>query len=298
MGLMNDLQSRTFSPAELAAVIGVSQSSIKRWVDAGHIPVSRTAGGHRRISRGSALQFIRSKKMRVVRPDLLGIPDLRDVKQPIETGRISGEFVHGLMAAAKVDQVRQLLTAAYLGGMSLAELFDGPVRDGLERVGELWKTDQRGVFIEHGATSIMIDVISQLAGLVGPPADDAPLAVGAAPTGDPHIIPSQMAAAVFQEAGWRAINMGPDTPVHAIEDAVATHHPDAVWLALKSRQSAQVIENLAAMSERLVADGATVVVGGREADRVRHRWPASVRTLPTMEELSLTARQLAMDRAA
>ncbi len=298
VGFMNDLGSLTFSPAELAAVIGVSQSSVKRWVDAGHIPVSRTAGGHRRISRSAALQFIRTKKMRVVRPDLLGIPDLRDVKQPIEAGRISGEFLHGLMAAGKTEQVRQSLTAAYLGGMSLAELFDGPIRDGLERVGEVWRTDQRGIFIEHGATCIVIDVISQLAGLTESPSADAPLAVGAAPKDDPHLIPTQMAGVVLQEAGWRTINMGADTPVHAIYDAVEAHQPEVVWLALKTRQPMPQFREIVAMSERLAAEGVTMIVGGVEAERTRQHWPESVRVVPTMVELASIAHRLRVEKAA
>lgn len=298
MSFMNDLEVRTFSPAELAAVIGVSQSSVKRWVDAGHIPVSRTAGGHRRISRSAVLQFIRSRKMRVVRPDLLGIPELRDVKQPIEEGRVSGEFLHNLMAAGKVEQVRQSLTAAYLGGMSLAELFDGPIRDGLDRIGELWRTDQRGVFVEHGATSIIIDVISQLSGLTGSPAEDASLAIGAAPADDPHLIPSQMAGVVFHEAGWRTINMGPDTPVHAIDDAVEAHQPEVVWLALKSRQPSAQLRKLVEMCERIATGGVTVVIGGVEAERTQKQWPDGVRIIPTMVELSALAQRLLVEKAA
>ena len=47
------------SPRELAQAIGVSESSLKRWADAGQIRVARTAGGHRRISIADAVRFIR-----------------------------------------------------------------------------------------------------------------------------------------------------------------------------------------------------------------------------------------------
>ena len=38
------------SPVRAAALIGVSESTLKRWVDAGHIRAEKTAGGHRRIA--------------------------------------------------------------------------------------------------------------------------------------------------------------------------------------------------------------------------------------------------------
>ena len=41
---------KNFSPKEIAKALGVSQASIKRWVDRGLIEAEKTAGGHRRIS--------------------------------------------------------------------------------------------------------------------------------------------------------------------------------------------------------------------------------------------------------
>ncbi len=282
---MDDLNGQSFSPKELAAIVGVSQSSIKRWVDAGHIPVTRTAGGHRRISRNAAIHFIRSKKMRIVRPDLLGIPDLNEVTRPIESGKLSGEFLHGLMVSGKTEQVRRAVTAAFLAGAPIAELFDEAITDALARVGEIWKTDQRGVFIEHGATSIVIEVISHIAALMGPPAEDAPLAVGGAPQTDPHIIPSQMVSATLVDAGWRTINMGPNTPAHAIADAVDMYHPDLVWLAAKSQLQGRDLTDLINLADELLKERIVVLVGGREVERTRDEWPDGVRMLFSMTEL-------------
>jgi len=42
-----------YSPKQVAQRLGVSESSVKRWLDQGVVPVLRTAGGHRRISEES-----------------------------------------------------------------------------------------------------------------------------------------------------------------------------------------------------------------------------------------------------
>lgn len=47
------------SPRELAQAIGVSESSIKRWIDDGLIGATKTAGGHRRIAGSEAIRFVR-----------------------------------------------------------------------------------------------------------------------------------------------------------------------------------------------------------------------------------------------
>src|SRR3954447_19614353 len=77
------------TPKELAEVIGASESSLRRWVDAGSIRMSRTAGGHRRIPVAEASGFIRESGATVVRPELLGLEEL---------GRAQGAGAAGVVA--------------------------------------------------------------------------------------------------------------------------------------------------------------------------------------------------------
>ena len=48
-----------YSPKQVAERLGVSESSVKRWLDQGVVPVLRTAGGHRRISEESVEELLR-----------------------------------------------------------------------------------------------------------------------------------------------------------------------------------------------------------------------------------------------
>src|SRR5574338_1107356 len=67
---------RHLSPRERADALGVSESSLKRWVDAGKIVAFRTEGGHRRIAVSEAVRFIRATHAPVARPELLGMPEI------------------------------------------------------------------------------------------------------------------------------------------------------------------------------------------------------------------------------
>jgi len=60
---------RLLSPRELADALGVSESSLKRWVDAGKITAARTEGGHRRIALQEAVRFIRETGAPLARPE-------------------------------------------------------------------------------------------------------------------------------------------------------------------------------------------------------------------------------------
>jgi len=61
------------SPVRAAALIGVSESTLKRWVDAGHIRAEKTAGGHRRIAATDLVAFLRARGRVVPSLEALGL---------------------------------------------------------------------------------------------------------------------------------------------------------------------------------------------------------------------------------
>jgi excisionase family DNA binding protein len=279
------MTKRSLSPRDLAAAIGVSESSLKRWVDAGRIRVSRTEGGHRRIPLAEAVRFIRASGASVLHPEVLGLGDAAGLGAD-ETGAEDALYRH--LLAGRGRAVRGLLLARYLAGEPVAALCDGPVREAMTRLGELWRHDEGGVFVEHRATDLCLQAMSALRATFEPAAD-APVAVGAAPTGDPYLLPSLMAATVLAAEGLRVVNLGPDTPVAALRQAVRHHQPALVWLSLSAPQPPDRCDELAAALRDLAADTA-VAVGGRH--RLELGPIAGVTSMATMAELAARARGL------
>lgn len=265
------------SPRYLAEALGVSESSLKRWVDAGKITAARTDGGHRRIELAEALRFIRETGTPVRKPELLDLPEVAHAGEPGD--RLYDHLVAGDSAAA-----RGWLFARYLEGSSIAELADGPVRMAMHALGDLWRHDPHGVFIEHRATAAILQTIAQLRSMVAEVRETAPLALGGAPSGDPYLVPSQLASIVLEEAGMRTVNLGPDTPVAAFEHAVAQHRPKLVWLSVSTALAAGRARVIARWLESLPAS-ITVVVGGQQAATLSNL-PARVKRGVSLAELA------------
>lgn len=264
----------------------MSESSLKRWIDAGRIRATRTEGGHRRIALADALAFVRETGAPVVRPELLGMNEVpaEPDHRPLDDAALSRALTEGDGRA-----MRSWLQARLLGGAKLADLCDGPIRAAMHAIGDLWKHEGDGVFIEHRATDLCIQALATLRAAFDP-SPSAPVALGGAPEDDPYMIPSAMAALVLAAEGLRPINLGPDTPTAALHRAIAHHRPRLVWISASSPVDLPRAHELAAFLTAL-PPGTLAVVGGRHGGTIAAAAPG-IRTGDSMAEIVALAREI------
>jgi excisionase family DNA binding protein len=279
---------RLLSPRALAEALGVSESSLKRWIDAGKLHAMRTEGRHRRISVPEAIRFARAIGAPVVRPEVLDLPEVTF------GGPRDAASLRDLLIAGDARAVRGWVLARYLEGASVAELCDGPIRDAMYEIGERWRHQADGVFVEHRATDACLQALVHLRSTFDPP-PDGPIAVGATPEDDPYILPSMMAAMVLGAAGFRSVNLGPDTPLAALAHAASALAPRIVWVSasapLAPARARAIARWLAALRPP-----STAVIGGRHSDRIAAARPRLTR-LETMTELATFASKLLTARS-
>jgi len=158
----------TLSPKQFASVVGVSESSLKRWADGGRLNVVRTAGGHRRIPVTEAIRFAREANLPIRKPSVLGLPELQTGRASIEAddARLTDLLVEQLKGDAQA--ARATLMELYLAGRSLAWICDGPLQQAMARIGEIWRHDPRGIYLEHRATDICLQSLRLLRSLIPP----------------------------------------------------------------------------------------------------------------------------------
>lgn len=271
---------RLVTPRQLAEAIGVSESSLKRWSDAGKIEVSRTEGGHRRIAIGEAVRFIRDTRAQVVRPELLGLPRRAAAAEALTELLIQGD------ARAVISHV----AAQFLDGVPVAALCDGPLRAALTRIGELWRESVEGVMIEHRATAVCVDALATLRTMLPDPEAGAYAAVGGAPTGDPYLVPSMMCATALHDIGMRAVNIGPESPLDVLARAARDERAALAWVSVTSAVDPGTAAVLEHFCDDMAKQGTLVVLGGRQREALQV--PRSARSAGTIGELVAIAQEL------
>jgi excisionase family DNA binding protein len=257
------------TPRELAEAIGVSESSVKRWVDHGDIVAMRTAGGHRRISIQEAGRYLRERSIPLVRPDRLGLSDLAAHDEAeSEVGDAGARLFDYLRRGAELE-ARGLILSLYLQGQSVAEIMDGPLCAAMARIGELWVHGASGIFWEHRATQVVMQALARLRLLIEVP-PDAPVAVGGAPAGDVYLLPSMAVAAVLEGEAVEAVNLGADVPVESLALAAEELNARLVWLSVSFIAAPdQLREAILVLLTALAERGAPLVIGGRQAKKLR-----------------------------
>jgi len=283
-------QKPLLTPKDLADAIGASESALRRWVDGGRIRMSRTAGGHRRIPLQEAIRFIRQSGATIVRPEMLGLNQLA-VESEASIGTSRDDALFNALRVGNGAVARGLIISSYLEGLGLAALFDGPVRNAMDRVGQLWQHGPRGIMVEHRATGICVETIAELRGLLPIVDEHSPLAIGGAPQDDPYQLPTMMAAAVLAEAGFRDINFGANTPVELLAQEAIDRKARLVWLSLSAEQDQKPLRAaIKKLADALAKHQIDLILGGRFSGACVPRSMSNVRLVASMSDLSAMGR--------
>ncbi len=79
---------------------------------------------------------------------------------------------------------------------------------------------------EHRASQLCAGALYELKALLEERSvKDRPPAVGGAPEGDESLLPTLLAQMILLDAGWQAVNLGPNTPFASFRKA--SHRPAA-----------------------------------------------------------------------
>jgi excisionase family DNA binding protein len=253
---------RTLSTSELARALGVSDSSIRRLADAGELEIHRTRGGHRRIPVSEAIRYIRDTRALVHKPELLGL-EIAPHRISPESG---GDSLLRALEEGHASAVIGVMQWLYASGMRVDEICDGPLASAMRDIGSRWPHDKRAIFVEHRATMLCARAISQLRLSIPEPDEDAPTSIGAAASGDMYLLPTLIASLVMHDVGFNEINLGPNTPLDVLADALIDEKPDLVWLSIAEpfRSRSQVAE-LTKLAEIASQNETRFVIGGRHA---------------------------------
>lgn len=218
---------RKFTPKQVAQALGVSESSIKRWVDGGKVEAVKTAGGHRKLTLSAIVRLAREQGYDIVRPDVLGLAaesskcSLHQVCEPLVDTLSRGDE----------SASQAIIEPLYHAGHSMVEIADLVIAPVFHEIGNQWARGELSVHQERRACEIAVATLHNLRRMLPFSAANAPRAVATTPSGDQAELPVRLAELVLREKGWDAKVLGIALPLNEIAAAVKDNQPELALLS-------------------------------------------------------------------
>lgn len=177
----------------------------------------------------------------------------------VEMKSITDCIVKGDLAGAQ-----DLVGQAVEEGVSADDIVTKGLIVGMETVGEKWKNDEMflpEVLRSASTMSKAMDIVREdLSDAVS--SQSGTMVIGTV-EGDLHDIGKDLAAMIFEGAGYQVVNIGIDQPNEKFVDAVKKHKPDLLGIsALLTTTMPRMGEIINSLKEAGIRDEVAVMIGG------------------------------------
>ncbi|QDU79615.1 B12 binding domain protein [Polystyrenella longa] len=251
-----------FSTKEVATALGVSQSSIKRWCDAGDLEMVQTSGGHRRVSMTSLIQFLRQSQRLLVEPKRLGLPVV-EPSMDINYEREREQFKQALIQSDE-DAARAVVLRLYLRMERISVIGDELIAPVFTEIGNLWDCGDIQIYEERRCCEICSRILREIRSYQPILDENVPRAIGATPPGDVYSLPVGLVELVLREQGWQALSYGCEIPLRSMERVINEQKPRLAWLSVSFIQNRETFLNeYASLAATALNAGTIIVVGGQ-----------------------------------
>jgi excisionase family DNA binding protein len=245
----------------MAKALGVSVSTIKRWVDSGMIQAARTVGKHRLIPYSEALRLAKEQGFSEANLEVLSGLATAGVEPGADD---PVDVLERRLRQGQAAEPKAFIHSLYGAGWSAVSLADDVIRPVMERIGHGWMVGSLDVYEEHVATQVVAGAIRDLIDRVGRQPRKGPLALGATTEGDPYVLGGLLCELVLLELGWRVRNLGVNLPLRSLAHATIQHRPRLIFVSASFLQDEErFARDYRSFHKSAAAVGAAVIVGGQ-----------------------------------
>jgi len=228
------------STRQASELLGVHESSIKRWCNAEELDCWLTPGGHRRIPIVALVDFAQSQgvelSLRHFGREAGRVWDGLERARGEDDFGVLYELAYTWIAEGSSDLTAGLIEYLSREGIPLGRILDRVVGPVMRHVGEGYQYGDLSIGDEHRMTQAMRDVLVILSAAEDPTVRQngkvSPVAVVGCVRGEVHELGALMVRLVLKAEGWRVIYLGLNVPTEEFAAQQAKHGATLVCISM------------------------------------------------------------------
>ena len=256
-----------FNTLDVAKMLQVDKSTVKRWTDEGKLKCFRTPGGHRKFRAEDLYQFMSEYNYGISPINLY--PQfatdeaiIRRIIAKKEFNVLANVCFSGAINGRK-DEIVKLFTEVYKNGMSLPVLFDEILRPTMKRIRGLNASAKLTSAEMQLAFNALSNAIILLSDAIVKATPNGKRAICATTEGDMQDIELKALAVLLESEGYDVLNLGVNATTATINQLVSTKQPQFVFLLSSTvYNKTSFIQQHEAIFSSTQSAGARLIIGG------------------------------------
>tara|TARA_B100000470_G_scaffold197965_1_gene168270 strand:- start:39 stop:920 length:882 start_codon:yes stop_codon:yes gene_type:complete len=215
---------------EVASIMGVNVSTIKRWTDSGKLDCYQTVGGHRKFLLSHLKNFLKEKINQKLKVNIIQYLNKGEKELVQRIDRIDYKYLRDylfqLSLQQSVDSIHDVINSLLIKGEPQYRIYDELILNVLNRIGDLWSNNKLSIADEHTMTETIRNVMYRIHSEISKNNVKIPKKVICMTlTNDEHEIPLVMIQSILDEINIPSTNLGPNIPVPEIESKIQVVNP-------------------------------------------------------------------------
>ena len=256
------------STREVADMLSVTETTVKRWADSRHIKCIKTLGGHRKYIIEDVEKFAEENMIPVS-----GFTSAygREELGMVEYALYSKNYDQIIKTAAElalngnIESLVELFLYLTKNRIKFFDIIDEIVQHVLENVGTSWESSRLKIEDEHVASEAIRTALSRLYVYLPKSKGKNTKAICACVEGEYHDIGIKSVAYELEMNGFNIIYLGANTPFQSIITTVKKEKPSYVFLSstISVFSEDELIKNIKRLAKTASASNSKVIMGGK-----------------------------------
>ncbi|MGA9408490.1 MAG: helix-turn-helix domain-containing protein [Bacteroidota bacterium] len=236
-----------FTTRDVADMLQVDKSTIKRWTDEGKLKCFRTPGGHRKFRAEDLSQFMADYNYNISAANFLPVAAsdeaiLRGMIVQKEFNVLDSVCFSTAIKGNKNDLLK-LFSEAYKNGMSLPLMFDKILRPTVQKISTLNTSGKLLLSEKQLALNSLSNAIVLLSDIIVKPALNGKIVICAMVENDSDDLELKALAVLLESGGFEVLNLGVGTSADSIAQLVKNKQPHFVFLMASNVHDEELLED-------------------------------------------------------